>query len=93
MMHSKSILPFGAVTIVLVVVTLAYSWWHNDACQTLEEKLGSSYFLRWQTPQLLLITAKKESILVESESKSKACEMMLEKISQLSVSRNATIHE
>ena len=81
-MHNKSILPFGIVTISLLAVSLAYSWWNNDACQTLEDQLGQGYFLRWATPQLLLIKSGKEPILIESDSHIKACEMMLGKLNQ-----------
>lgn len=81
-MHNKSILPFGLVTISLLAVTLAYSWWHSDACQTLEDQLGQGYFLRWAKPQLLLVNAGKEPMLIQSDSHSKACEMMLDKINQ-----------
>lgn len=81
-MHSKSLLPFGVVTLTLLAVTLAYSWWHNDSCQTLEDNLGQGYFLRWAAPQLLLITAQKESYLVEAENQSQACDIMIEKIRQ-----------
>jgi len=84
MIQTKSALPFGVVTLVLVGVTWAYSWWYQDACQTLEERLGKGYFLRWAAPELLLITAQKESIVVESQSKTQACELMLETLNQRS---------
>lgn len=80
MLHTKSILPFGAVSIALVLMTLLYSWWQNDSCKALEEAVGQGYFLRWAEPQLLLITAKKETYMIEADSKTKACSMMLDTI-------------
>ncbi|MFT5592538.1 MAG: hypothetical protein ACI8SR_000897 [Oceanicoccus sp.] len=80
MLHTKSILPFGAVSIALVLMTLLYSWWQNDSCKALEEAVDQGYFLRWAEPQLLLITAKKETYMIEADSKNNACTMMLDTI-------------
>ncbi|WP_283789492.1 hypothetical protein QNI23_017170 (plasmid) [Bermanella sp. WJH001] len=77
MLKTKSIVPFGAVTIALFLATLLFSWWHDDSCETLQASVDQGYFLRWAQPQLLLITAKKETFMVEASSKSKACHAML----------------
>jgi uncharacterized membrane protein YedE/YeeE len=82
MLKTNSIVPFGAVTIALVLATLLYSWWHDDSCETLEASVDQGYFLRWAQPQLLLITAKKETFMVEASSKSQACKAMLKNLSE-----------
>ena len=82
MLKTNSIVPFGAVTIALVLATLLYSWWHDDSCETLEASVDQGYFLRWAEPQLLLITAKKETFMVEASSKSQACKAMLKNLSE-----------
>jgi hypothetical protein len=76
MLQTKSILPFGLVTIALVLMTSFYSWWYDDSCETLQASVDQGYFLRWADPQLLLITAKKETHVVEADSKNAACQMM-----------------
>lgn len=80
MMPNKAALPFGAITLVLVGMTLAYSWLSRDHCDTLESKMEQGFFLRWMPPQLLLVTSTKQTLIVEAESKSAACEIMLKKI-------------
>lgn len=79
-MPNKAVLPFGAVTLALVGVTLAYSWLSRDHCDILESKMEQGFFLRWMAPQLLLVTSTKQTLIVEAESKSSACKLMLDKI-------------
>ena len=79
-MPNKSVLPFGVVTLSLVAMTLAYNMWNDTGCDDLESQLNQGYFLRWAEPQLLLITANKESILIEADNKNSACQAMLKQL-------------
>lgn len=79
-MQSKSILPFGVITLTLVASTALYSWWQHDDCSVLKETLGSGYFLRWAEPQLLLVTAKKQTFSTTAASQNQACVLMLEQL-------------
>ncbi|MEY8262820.1 MAG: hypothetical protein RPR98_01345, partial [Bermanella sp.] len=76
----KSLLPFGTATLVFLGAALIYQWWPVSACDQLEDKLQKGYFLRWLSPQLMLITADKKSLMVQAQNKQSACELMVEKI-------------
>jgi len=76
MMPNKKALPFGVVTIALVAVTWAYSWFNQSDCADLEQSMTQGYFLRWMPPQLLLVTANHQSLMVEADSKEAACVLM-----------------
>ncbi len=79
-MQNKSILPFGVITLTLVASTALYSWWQHDGCAELKETLGSGYFLRWAEPQLLLVTANKQTFSTSASSQAQACAFMLDQI-------------
>jgi len=38
--------------------------------------MTQGYFLRWMPPQLLLVTANHQSLMVEADSKEAACVLM-----------------
>ena len=79
-MQNKSILPFGVVTLALVATTALYSWWQHDDCAVLKQTLGSGYFLRWAEPQLILVTADKQTYMASANSQSSACSLLLEQL-------------
>jgi len=76
MMPNKKALPFGLVTIALVAVTWTYSWLNKSNCTDLEQNMTQGYFLRWMPPQLLLVTANQQSMVVEADTKEAACALM-----------------
>jgi hypothetical protein len=73
----KSVLPFGAVTLVLLGAALLAQVWPDSACKKLEGNMEAGYFLRWMPPQLMLITADKQNFMVNASDKQTACEAML----------------
>ncbi|GAA6134982.1 hypothetical protein NBRC116188_17720 [Oceaniserpentilla sp. 4NH20-0058] len=80
MMGNKKALPFGIVTIALVAVTWAYSWFSKSDCVVLEQNMTQGYFLRWMEPKLLLVTANQQSHIVEAQSKEQACSQMMKEL-------------
>lgn len=77
MMKNKKALPFGIVTVALVAVTWAYSWFTKSECVVLEQNMTQGYVLRWMAPQLLLVTANQQAHMVEAQNKEQACTQMM----------------
>ena len=77
---NKSVVPFGAFTLILFAAAMVMQLWPVSACTQLEEKLEQGFFMRWMPPQLLLVTSDKKSTVVEGKDKESACEILLQKI-------------
>ncbi len=77
-------LPFGIFSLVFVASILVWQWFfvEEDICSPLTERLNhqGSYFLRWQDPELILLTSDKQQIIVSGDSEMHACGLMLERL-------------
>ena len=81
----KQMVPFGLVTLVLVGAALAGQWWlqGGGACDELRLRLdrqGGGYFLRWQAPELLLLTKDKQQRREQAQDETTACSAMLNQL-------------
>lgn len=81
-MKSSNKIPFGVVTISLVLVAVVLQVWPKKQCEMLTNSLESGYFLRWAEPQLLLIRADKKTFTVNHENKEGACSVLLQQLAQ-----------
>lgn len=76
---AQPVLPFGVITLVLVAsIWFWQTFWGaaSDACHELETQLRKGYFLAWQAPSLVLVTADKKQFTVTADSRVEACQKM-----------------
>jgi len=83
LMNDRKIMPFGLVTIVLVIAALAMKYWPQSSCERLTSMLDQGFFMSWQAPNFILVTKDKAQWHVEAESKNEACAAMLKQLDLL----------
>ncbi len=80
-LQHKPLLPFGVMTLALVSAALLAQWLlqGSNACEQLRAQLDQQggYFLRWQAPELMLLTKGKQQRHVQADDEQSACTAML----------------
>jgi hypothetical protein len=78
MMDNNKKIPVGVFTLGMGLLALVLYLWPKPNCAILEEDLSSGYFIRWQSPQLLIVLANKQQLNFKADSKQQACGIALE---------------
>ncbi len=77
-MNNNKKIPVGVFTLGMGLLALVLYLWPKPNCAVLEQSLNNGYFIRWQSPQLLIVLSNKQQLNFSADSKQQACGIALE---------------